>query len=209
MKTFDRIFSKTSLIILTFFLLTTVILFNSCDKPRNEEGKITQSDIDLMKENHIIPLKDAVKAYDKYSKQRVKILKDTLKKKYGADFRDTRNVWFDIATIKAYIKYIEDNTSEAEGLQFYFSVNPDNDEKQKNHQTFFVAPSMKNVINGDTIQSGYTVKNGKRIFIYDAVKEYMEGQEQNVQKASFFSALQDDDGYLLNAGELGPPFGNN
>jgi len=210
MKNHDHFFPRTTFTILAFFMFLSVILFNACEKPSQEHANgITQQDIELMKENHIIDLKDAVKAYDKYSKQRIKILKDTLKKKYGTNFKDTRTVWFDIKTIKAYIKYIEKNTSEAEGLQFYYSVNPDNSGKQKNHQTFFIAPSMKNVINGDTIQSGYTIENGKTIFLYEAFKKYSESNQTSVQKASFFSALQDDDGFLLNDGELGPPFGNN
>ena len=208
-KNYDHFFPRTTFTLLAFFMFLGVTLFNACEKPVDRSDGVTQQDIELMKENHIIDLKDAVKAYGKYSKQRVKILKDTLKKKYGADFRDTRNVWFDIKTIKAYIKYIEDNTSEAEGLQFYFSVNPDNDRKQKNHQTFFIAPSMKNVIDGDTIQSGYTIEGGKIIFLYEAFKKFSESKQTSVQKASFFSTLQEDDGFLLNAGTLGPPNGNN
>ncbi|MCA9749242.1 MAG: hypothetical protein KC414_09050, partial [Romboutsia sp.] len=138
------------------------------------------------------------------------ILKDTLKKKYGDDFNDTRTVWLDMKTIKAYLKYLEENAGEAEGLQFYFSVDPDNKGKQSNHQTFFIAPTIKNVVDGDTIQSGFTVENGKRIFLYEAFKKDMEMNHQNMQKASFFSLMQDDDeGLLLNRGELGPPYGNN
>ena len=207
MKILKLIFRKINLLFIV--LISFTILISSCEKPAHaEKDDISQKDIQAMIENHIIDLKDAAKAYDKYSKQRVKILKDTLKKKYGADFNDTRNVWFDIKTIKAYIKYIEDNTSEAEGFQFYFSVNPDNNGKQKNHQTFFIAPTVENVINGDTIQSGYTVKDGKRIFLYEAFKKYSESNQINVQKASFFSAVQGG-GYLFNSGKENPPFPDN
>ena len=207
MKQLRSFYQKITVILASIFMLLVII---SCEEKQKETNSITRVDIENMKENHIIPLKEAVKMYDKYTKDRVKILKDTLKKKYGDDFNDTRTVWLDMKTIKAYLKYLEENAGEAEGLQFYFSVDPDNKGKQSNHQTFFIAPTVKNVIDGDTIQSGFTVENGKRIFLYEAFKKDMEMNHQNMQKASFFSLMQDDDeGLLLNRGELGPPYGNN
>jgi hypothetical protein len=209
MKTLQLKKLKIGTTFLVVFLI--VVIISSCEKPpQPNENRITQSDVKEMTENHIIDLKDAVKAYDKYTKQRVGILKDTLKEKYkDKDFNDTRNVWFDIKTIKAYIKYLEDNTPEVEGLQFYFSVNPDNNGKQQNQQTFFIAPTVQNVVNKDTVQSGYTIKNGKRVFVYDAVKQYLEGSNQNIQKASFLTTIQDKEGFLLNEGEDNPPGNNN
>jgi len=118
MKTFDHFIFKSTFITSIFFLFLTVILFNSCAEVGNETHYITQSDIDSLKKTHIIPLKDAVDMYKKYDKDRVKILKDTLKKKYGKDFKDTRSVWFDIKTIKAYIKYIEQESDDVEGYNF-------------------------------------------------------------------------------------------
>ena len=207
MKQLRSVYQKITVILASIFMLLVII---SCEEKQKETNSITRVDIENMKENHIIPLKEAVKMYDKYTKDRVKILKDTLKKKYGDDFNDTRTVWLDMKTIKAYLKYLEENAGEAEGLQFYFSVDPDNKGKQSNHQTFFIAPTIKNVVDGDTIQSGFTVENGKRIFLYEAFKKDMEMNHQNMQKASFFSLMQDDDeGLLLNRGELGPPYGNN
>ena len=207
MKQLRSVYQKITVILASIFMLLVII---SCEEKQKETNSITRVDIESMKENHIIPLKEAVKMYGKYTKDRVKILKDTLKKKYGDDFNDTRTVWFDMKTIKAYLKYLEENAGEAEGLQFYFSVDPDNKGKQSNHQTFFIAPTIKNVVDGDTIQSGFTVENGKRIFLYEAFKKDMEMNHQNMQKASFFSLMQDDDeGLLLNRGELGPPYGNN
>jgi hypothetical protein len=178
----------------------------SCDSDKKEHDAITQSDINLMKKNHIIPLKKAVKMYDKYSKDRAKILKDTLKKKYGNDFNDTRNVWIDIKTIKAYLKYIEQESKDSiEGLGFYFSVDLDNTGAKKNHQTFFIAPTQKN---GDK-QSGFTIVDGKTKFLYEAFKENTGETGQNVQKASFFSMMQGDSGLLLNKNSDSPPGGNN
>jgi len=214
MKNFDRSLSKTTFIILTFFLFSTVFLYNSCEKPIDNTNRITQNDIDLMVKNHIIPLSEAVNMYKKYDKERVKILKDTLEKKYkNPKFNDTRMVWIDIKTMRAYLKHIEDESGKAgidpEGLQFYFGVNSDKDTgKKKNHQTFFVAPTAKNVMNKDTIQSGYTLKNGKQIFLYEAFKKQASSSESNMQKASFFSLVQQD-GLLLNRNGGTPPGDNN
>lgn len=203
------LFSMSRSPIVFLVIIAFTITLTSCEPRQEHSGGITQKDIEAMKENHIIPLKNAVKMYKKYTKERVKILKDTLKKKYGNDFSDTRTVWFDINTIKAYLKYLEDNASEAEGLQFYFSVDLDDKGKQSNHQTFFIAPTLKNIIDGDTIQSGYTVDKGKRVFLYEAFKEYLERSEANIQKASFFNIMQGEGGLLLNRGDGTPPGNNN
>ena len=198
---------KITSIIITLLIGLIII---SCEKPMQKNpDSVSKVDIEYMKKNHIITLKSATKMYNKYTKERVKILKDTLKKKYGTNFSDTRTVWFDIKTIKAYLKYLENNASEAEGLQFYFSVDLGDKGKQGNHQTFFIAPTVKNVINGDTIQSGYTIENGKKVFLYNAFKKYIERSEATMQKASFFIMPPDDGGLLLNDGDLNPPGGNN
>jgi len=194
------------------FLIFLTLVISSCSEVKNEKtdsNQVTDADIRVLKKNHIITLNKAVKQYDKYSKQRVGLLKDTLKKKYkDKKFSDTRTVWFDVETIRTYLAYIDKHAKDAEGFQFYFGVNSDKDSgDKKNHQTFFVAPTIKNVIDGKTIQSGFTVKNGKRVFIYEEIKKYLEGtSEQNVQKGGFLNLLQDDDdGYLLNEGEPNPP----
>jgi hypothetical protein len=204
-------YSNFTRVVIAFFIVSIII---SCEPNQKLSDNITQTDIASMKENHIIPLKEAVKMYDKYSKDRDKILKDTLRKKYGNNFNDTRMVWLDIKTMKAYLKYVEEESSKAgidpEGLQFYFAVNSDKDTgKKKNHQTFFIAPTMKNLMNGDSIQSGFTIENGERIFLYEAFKKYVETTNQNVQKASMFSMPPADDGLLLNDTSGTPPGGNN
>ena len=211
MKILKLFYSNFTLVVIAFFIVSVMI---SCEPNQKQVEDITRADIELMEENHIIPLKEAVKMYDKYSKDRVKILKDTLKKKYGSDFKDTRMVWLDIKTMKAYLKHVEDESNkmgiDPEGLQFYFAVNSDKDSgKKKNHQTFFVAPTMKNLMNGDSIQSGYTIENGERIFLYEAFKKSIQSTNQNIQKAAFFSLMQRSDGLLLNDTTGTPPGSNN
>jgi len=208
MKIPELKFQKINLLFMG--LISFTILLSSCEKTAHDDG-ITQEDIKSMKENHLITLNEAVKMYKKYDKDRVKFLKDTLKKKYkDPKFKDTRMVWFDIQDIRAYLKYLEQNTSDAEGLAFYFAVNNEGS-KQKNQQSFFIAPTVKNVVDGDTIQSGYTYQKGKRVFLNEKYKNYGDSTRiQNVQKASFLSSLQpSEDGYLFNSGKENPPFPDN
>jgi len=207
MKILKPFATKFSVFLIALFTFSILVSCESCQRTHHETNGITQKDIDIMKENHIIPLKEAVKAYDKYSKDRIKILKDTLKKKYkDANFNDTRNVWVDITTIKAYLKYIEQESKDSiEGLAFYFSVNLDSKEAKKNHQTFFIAPTQKN---GD-IQSGFTIVDGKTKFLYEAFEEHDDSRDQNIQKGSFFSLMQSEDGFLFNRTDPNPPGNNN
>ncbi len=205
MKTLHVNQSKIGTVFLTLFLLA--VIATSCTQPpQAHKDQITDKDIIALKENHIISLKDAVKSYKKYGQERSKILKDTLKKKYGDNFTDSRSVWFDIKTVKAYIKYLEDNSKDSiEGLQFYFNVDLNDQGNKKNHQSFFVAPTKKN----GTKQSGFTIVKGETKFLYEAFKEYQDGLDKNVQKASFLSFMQEEDGFLLNRGVPNPPGDNN
>lgn len=210
-KNFNFKSSKVS----TVFLLCSLLLFvfTSCQESERYFEVDEKARTEMI--THIIPLKDAVDSYKDYGKNRVKILKDTLKIKYGKDFNDTRIVSIDIETMKQYILYVEEKSKELEvepkGLQFYFGVYSEKDEKagkKKNHQTFFIAPSTSN----SDFQKGYTfeTKDGKKQIIYlkDVLKneKYTPSQGQKVEKASFFSQIQgEDEGLILNRNGLSPP----
>jgi len=211
MKTFQLKLSGLGAVI----LILLVLAVSSCSIEKAEEqgpNRVTEADIKELRANHIIPLNKAVKQYDKYSKQRVGLLKDTLKKKYKDDkFSDTRTVWFDVKTIRAYLAYIDKYAEGAEGFQFYFGVNSSKKAgNAKNHQTFFVAPTISRVVDGKTIQSGYTLVKGDTVYISDAIKKYELGKyQQSTQEGSFFSLIRQDEGLLLNEGVPNPPGENN
>ncbi|MDJ0644737.1 MAG: hypothetical protein QNJ57_02035 [Flavobacteriaceae bacterium] len=206
MKTFQTLFSK---IFMLSFIALLSMGFTSCEEKADVSGQISQDDIDSMIANHIISLKDAEKMYKKYSSDRVKILKDTLKKKYkDSKFEDTRMVWFDITDMKAYIKYVEDKSAEVgvtpKGLQVYFSVYPNNQSKygdSKDHQTFFIAPTETT-----DQQSGYTLdSNDKIIYLRDVLKDKISEERQSAQKAGYFAIRRNGDGLLYNDGSSSPP----
>ncbi len=204
-------FLKSLPFLLYFSLLTFLI---SCHEAKpNDQENLVEENLKVIHDN-IITLGDAEKLYRNYSKMRINIDKDTLQRLYGSKFEDTRMVWFDLKTIKNYIEYIEKRSAEnkiaPEGLQFYFSVYPDDEKKygdERNHQTFFIAPTTSN----NDVQSGYTLNGEKVIFLKNVLanNEDQTQQKAKVDKASFFSTTLDhDDGLLLNRGGGTPPGGN-
>ncbi len=203
MKIFNFKTTKLSMAFLSCTLFTFV--FFSCQKPQ-KYFEVDEKDRAEMV-SQIIPLGDAVKAYKDYGKNRVKILKDTLKNKYGKDFNDSRTVWFDIETLKQYLIYVEEKSKEAgvdpKGIQFYFTVDSEKSEgNKKNHQNFFIAPTKTS-----DLESGYTLdKNGKVILLKEMLKDiYETSANQRTEKAGFFNIIQKSDGLLLNDGVPNPP----
>ncbi len=196
-----------------FYLATTVLLI-SCN-----DNKPPQEDVEPTKKMlaHIIKTDTAVNMYHNYEKHRINILKDTLRAIYNDDFNDTRRVWFDLKTLKNYIAYVEKRSAEnkitPEGLQFYFSVYSKHKEgDQKNHQTFFIAPTTKH----EGKQSGYTLHEVDRkpqlLYLKTILNNgrYAPSQSQHMEKASFFSmaTFRDEDGLLYNDGTSSPPEDN-
>jgi len=200
-KNFNFKSSKLS----TVFLLCSLLLFvfTSCQKSEKYFEVDNNARAEMIK--HIIPLKEAVDSYKVYGKNRVEILKDTLKKKYGKDFNDSRTVWFDIETLKQYLIYVEEKSKDAgvnpKGIQFYFTVNSEKTEgKKKNHQTFFIAPTKT-----DDLESGYTLLDGNVVLLKDKLKSNQTSPDQRTEKAGFFTIMQGRDGLLLNDGVPNPP----
>ena len=202
-----------ALLNLLLIIVLAFLLYRDCEG--NEESinanGITQADIDAMKDSHFVTLNDAVKMYKKYDKLRLKFTKDSLKRKYGSTFNDTRMVWFDIKSVRAYLQYLENNVSEAEGLAFYFGVNSSTAREGKNHQSFFVAPTIKHVVDDKTIQSGFTFdKKGNKVFLYKDLDEKSNNNNSTTQEANFFNLLDHhEDGTLFNGGKPNPPGNNN
>ena len=198
---------------LLYLAVTTLII--SCGNEKTHQVTEEKPTKEMLA--HIIKTEKALNIYQNYGKQRINILKDTLTKLYGGEFNDTRRVWFDLKTLKNYIAYVEkksaENNLKPEGLQFYFSVYGNDEGNQKNHQTFFIAPTTKN----DGVQSGYTLETiGEKtqpLFLKNILHKnnYTPSQSQQAEKAGFFSltAVQEEDGLLYNRGNGDPPNGNN
>ncbi len=209
MKTFKLKFSKRITFLMCFVFTAFIISCNNSQKPDQENEEPSK---ELL--SHLIKLDDAVVMYKNYEEQRIAITKDTLQKLYNDNkFEDTRTVWFDLKTIKDYIAFVEKKSAEnhikPDGLKFYFSVYPNNKGlgDEKNHQTFFIAPTTKK----DSKQSGYTlVKEGdneKVVYLKDALNKNQTQQNRKVNKASFFTTIVQNDGLLLNRGGGTPPGG--
>ena len=207
---------KVEKFVMIKFLIICILsipLLYSC-KPSPDDG-ISQADREKMFE-HIISADDAVKLYKAYTDERVDPLKDSLISRYGDNFKDTRLVSIDLATIKAYIQYIEESSEalkvNAEGLNFYFGVYAKGEEgNNQNHQTFFIAPSTSK----DNKQFGYTIDytDGTNKIVY--LNDLLKGSNSDATKRSemeqanmmaFFT--RDNHGLILNRGTGSPPNGN-
>lgn len=163
---------------------------------------------------HIIPTGKAIDMHRGYINERIMPFRDTLKGKYGDDFEDTRKLWLSLPELKNYIAYVEKRSKEQnitpEGLLFYLSISKE-DDRQKNQQTFFIAPTIKE----NSSQTGYTLEDidGKPQVVF--LKKIMDNnndiqQQGDMQRASFSINLQQDEkGLLYNKTTNTPPGGNN
>ena len=174
-----------------------------------ERDSILKAAREKLFEENIIPLDTAVKIRNKYITDRIKPFKAELEKMYrDPSFEDTRNVWFDINVMEAYIRHVREKAKDVEGLQFYFSVG-DAADSARNHQTFFIAPTKKN----GGIQSGFTIIGKKTVFLNERFKDFeLNIKQGKVEEAGFFSttiALQEEEKLLANRGSGAPPHNNN
>ena len=214
MKNFNiKSLKFNAIFLICLALLTTT--FSCKEKAENKpDSDYEQQNDEARKEmkTHLILLDNAAEMYRLYDKQRLNITKSYLQKRFGANFNDTRTVWFDISTIKEYIKYVEERSAKAgvkvEGLEFYFAVKPSNIKSdERGHQTFFIAPTT----NDKNKQSGYTLINNKKVLLNGHFSQTLDSLNMNTQKASFFTTITtlQEDGLLLNRGTANPPGNNN
>lgn len=126
------------------------------------EPKIVHEDPGTGTENGIfqISLADANIMTDKYVSERQRIINShpDLIKLYGRGFEDTRNVWYSLPALKAFIAKIESDaaknnaTVDVDGLRIYLGVYPEKTENEseffrtvkdsyRNHLTLFMIPT--------------------------------------------------------------------
>ena len=212
MKNFKIQTLKVNAIFLLCFTLLATTYSCKEKESNNEDHDYEQNDEQARKEmiTHIISIDEATEMYHLYDKQRINVTRGYLQKKYGSKFNDTRTVWLDINTVKEYIKYVEEESKKAgitpTGFQFYFSVYPNTTRgDKKSHQTFFIAPTLKN----GTKQSGYTLLNNKKVLLNNYFKKSLNTLNSNMQKGSFIATTVQEDGLLLNRNVPSPPGDNN
>lgn len=195
------------------FIFLLVILISCKEMPKENGTDYPSSEPTKEMLAHIIPTGKAIDMHRNYAGERIALLRDTLKGKYGDDFEDTRKLWLSLKELKNYIAYMEKRSKEQnitpDGLLFYLGVYNE-DDKYKNQQTFFIAPTTKE--NSET--SGYTLesRDGQTqvVFLKNIMKRNNDPthvQEQgDTQRAGFFLNLQEDDkGLLYNNTQNSPP----
>jgi hypothetical protein len=136
------------------------------------EPKIVHEDPTPGTENGIfqISLADANIMTDKYVSERQRIINShpDLIRLYGAGFEDTRNVWYSLPALKAFIARIEsdaaknNSTVDVDGLRIYLGVYPEKTEHEseffrtvkdsyRNHLTLFMIPTYYDSISKQSI----------------------------------------------------------
>lgn len=182
------------------FVLISYVFFISCEPRPAKDAQTNEKAISKMQE-HMISIDEAFKMYDAYTANRVAILRDTLHKKYGDKFYDTRTVYFDIETLENYIAYVKNLSKEKEvnpeGFKICFGVYSNSGE-YANHQNVFIVPTTKK----DDRQAAYTIAGGKVQFLSD-----VRGRtDQKMNKAGIFSFnSMVEEGLILNFGRPIPP----
>ncbi len=126
------------------------------------EPKVVHENQDPGTENgifHISPA-DARIMTKKYELERRRIINSSpeLKKLYGKGFEDTRNIWYSLPALKAFIAKIESDAAknnfgvEVNGLRMYLGVYPEKTQHEseffrtvkdsyRNHVTLFIIPT--------------------------------------------------------------------
>lgn len=127
---------KTS--ILFFFLLCSLsTLFVSCEDPQKETRIPAQT----------ISVEEANQLEEYYKRTRAQILNDTL------GFEDTREFWFSLDTLKAYIAYVESEAAkmgkkENLGMRIYLGAYPENSNyPDAKYSTVFLVPTAPGATN--------------------------------------------------------------
>jgi len=190
----------------TFFFLLFIFLI-SCEE-RKEPKQNNEKEKAIML-THLIEVDTAFTMYDNYTDKRIEITKDTLQSLYGSKFYDTRTVWFDIETLKEYIKYVEERSKEnkikPEGFKICFGAYSNNDSlgNKANHQNVFFVPTAKK----DGRQAAYTIDKKRGILFLQHARKFINENTAVQEKAGFlsFSVAFDEKGLILNKGESSPP----
>ncbi len=204
MKKFTSKISK-----ITYFFICSLIfsITFSCEDVKETANDNEKAKAEML--THIIPLDDAFNMYDNYSKNRINIINDSLQVLFGNEFHDTRTVWFNIETLKEYIKYVEQTSAKnkvtPQGLKICFGVydNDSNLGKKANHQNIFFVPTTEK--NGR--QAAYTIQEEKGVvYLKDARKNNTQQNSPHQEKAGFFTfSTFQASGLVLNRGTGVPP----
>ncbi len=213
--------------VLTFVLTS---LYVSCDSPMLEE-EITDSKRAVKKPNEIISLTQAVDMYTEYSRKRVPYIEEIEETDAsGNPFKATRSLFFEYGQLNKYLEYVKQETSKRDikvtGFRFYLAKYPENEYsnadarvKYPKRQTFFIAPTTTNTVDGEEFDSGFTLGQNGEILLLEKVLEGKSkslgsnGRFNNLNEAgiaNLFNWILQEEGPSLIANELNssPPNGD-
>lgn len=206
MKTL-KLFSKSLLI------LSIIISITSCKKknpPKDPNEICINYD---GKPEQVITYKEMASLLAQYKSTRENILKNAL------GFEDTREVWFQIDSLKKYLAYVEklskDSGVEITGFNFISAAYPDNTiyGKEKNYQTLILNPTTTKNGNPRVSFDPLYSENGTPAFVSDLLMPYLYDldsttySKKDIKKyiINLKEGLEDMQSSAMNRGDGSPP----
>ena len=192
---------QLSLLIISLF---TLISCNQQEKTRPEQPLHKEKTQTVSAPKGIISIKTAKALCDNFQNTRIKNIPSLEKKlvQNQEKFIPTQFIDFDLATIKTYIKYIEQEAKKAkvkpDDLRIYLA-NYGQNGKAPNQNTVFILPTAK--ING--IHGGFFINSEGKA---ELIRNYKTSSLDTNNKKNLSSNLQQNQSSLiLNDGNNGPP----
>ncbi|PHR73603.1 MAG: hypothetical protein COA67_02430 [Lutibacter sp.] len=203
----------TNLLCKSLFILIIFISFISC-KPKTSD--IETDDFCVTydgRPEQSISYKEMAIMLAQYQATREPILKN------GLGFEDTREVWFQIDSLKKYLAYVEklskDSGVEITGFNFISAAYPDKPiyGNQKNYQTLILNPTTTKGDNPRVSFDPLYSTNGNPAFVSDLLLPYLSEidsltySKKDVKKyiVNLMEGLEDTPSSAMNKGQGSPP----
>jgi hypothetical protein len=197
----------------SLFVLILLISFTSCNPTvSNVETDDFCTTYDGRPEQSI-SYKEMAVMLAQYKATREPILKS------GLGFEDTREVWFQIDSLKKYLAYVEkiskDNGVEVTGFNFISAAYPNKPiyGNQKNYQTLILNPTTNKGENPKVSFDPLYSENGNPAYVYDLLLPYLSEidsltySKKDVKKyiINLMEGLEDTESSAFNRGLGSPP----
>jgi hypothetical protein len=202
-----------NLLLKSLLLLTIIISISSCKKKTIDQDPTNLCIAYEGKPEQVITYKEMATMLTQYKTTREGVLKNAL------GFEDTREVWFQIDSLKKYLAYVEklskDSGVEITGFNFISAAYPNQPKygKQKNYQTLILNPTTTKGDNSRVSFDPLHSSNGNPAFVYDLLLPYLSEidsltySKKDVKKyiINLTEGLEDTESSAFNKGQSNPP----
>lgn len=205
---------KTLNLLLKSLLLVTIIISISSCKKKTGDRDPNEICIDYDgKPEQVITYKEMASLLAQYKSTRENVLKNAL------GYEDTREVWFQIDSLKKYLAYVEklskDSGVEITGFNFISAAYPDKTiyGKEKNYQTLILNPTTTKDGNPRVSFDPLHSENGNPAFVSDLLLPYLNEidsityRKKDIKKyiINLMENVEDMPSSAMNRGKGSPP----